>query len=66
MMNQFHWSQDKALRRWIRESRLDGFGKLIASVDKADAEKQAVVAQLKTSAMAAMANLTRLMAAQAG
>lgn len=64
MMNQFQWSQDKALRQWIRESRLDGFGKLIASVDKADVEKQAIVAGLKTSAMAAMANITHLMAAQ--
>ena len=64
MMNQFQWSQDKALRQWIRESRLDGFGKLIASADKADAEKQAILADLKATAMAAMANMTRLMAAQ--
>ena len=31
MMNQFAWSQDKALRTWIHNSRLDGFGKIIAS-----------------------------------
>ena len=65
MMNQFTWSQDKALRQWIRESRLDGFGKLIANVDKADVEKQAILASMKTNAMAAMANITHLMAAQA-
>ncbi len=64
MMNQFQWSQDKALRQWIRDSRLDGFGKLIANADKTDAQKQAVVAGLRTSAMAAMANITHLMAAQ--
>ena len=29
MWNQFQWGQDKALRQWIRDSRLDGFGKLM-------------------------------------
>lgn len=65
MMNQFQWSQDKALRQWIRESRLDGFGKLMSNVDKADTEKQAILISLRTNAMAAMANITHLMAAQA-
>ena len=27
MCNQFQWGQDKALRQWIRDSRLDGFGR---------------------------------------
>jgi len=62
MTNQFHWGQDKALREWIRASRLDGFGKLIASVDKQDTEKQAVIARVKEQAAAAMANLPKLMA----
>jgi len=61
MMNQFNWSQDKALRTWIRDSRLDGFGKLIAGIDRADEEKQAVLQRLKTNAFAAMANMPRLM-----
>jgi len=61
MMNQFIWSQDKALRTWIRDSRLDGFGKLIAGIDRADKEKQAVLQRFKTNAFAAMANMPRLM-----
>jgi hypothetical protein len=61
MMNQYHWSQDKALRQWIRNSRLDGFGKMIADLDKADAAKMEVMGRLRTSAMAAIANMPRLM-----
>ena len=62
MMNQFHWSQDKVLRAWIRESRLDGFGKLIASADPSDEAKQAILLRLKEGAMAAMGNMKQLMA----
>jgi NAD(P)-binding Rossmann-like domain len=63
MLNQLNWSQDKALRDWIRASRLDGFGKLMASADKNDAAKQATIARLKENAMAAAGNLQRLIAA---
>ena len=61
MMNQYHWSQDKDLRQWIRNSRLDGFGKMIADLDKADAAKMEVMGRLRTNAMAAIANMPRLM-----
>ena len=30
MRNRYHWGQDQALRRSIRDSRIDGFGKLTA------------------------------------
>ncbi len=63
MMNQFKWGQNKRLRNWIRTSRLDGFGKVIAAVDPDDAEKQAILGKFQTHAMAAMANLQRLAAA---
>lgn len=62
MWNQFQWGQDKELRQWIRESRLDGFGRLMA-VPKEDAEKQAVLARFKDQAAKAMANLPKLLAA---
>ena len=65
MQNQFAWAQDKALREWVRASRLTGFGKLVASVDKQDVAKQAVLARLKEQAAAAMANLPRLIATSA-
>ncbi len=66
MWNQAQWGQDKTLRQWVRDSRLDGFGKLITGVPKDDAEKQAVIAAFREQAMAAMANLPRLIAAAGG
>jgi NAD(P)-binding Rossmann-like domain len=63
MMNQFTWSQDKTLSRWIRNSRLDGFGKVIAAVDPGDTEKIELLTRFRTSAMAAMVNLQKLAAA---
>ena len=63
MANQMRWSQDDALRKWLRASRLDGYGKLIAEVPRDDAERQAVIARLKASMAPAAANMRKLMAA---
>lgn len=62
MMNQFQWSQNKPLRQWMRHSRLDGFGKMVAELDKSDTERQAVMAAIRTHSMAAMSNMANLMA----
>lgn len=66
MANQFHWGQDKELRQWVRASRLDGFGKLMSGIAPQDTEKQDIMARFREQAVAAMANLPRLMAADAG
>jgi hypothetical protein len=63
MWNQFQWGQDKTLRQWIRESRLDGFGKLMVGINPHDTEKLAIIARLKEQAGAAMANIRKLVAA---
>ena len=63
MRNQLHWGQDKALRQWIRDSRLDGFGKLIAGIAADDTGRRETLARMRTQAMAAAANLPRLMTA---
>jgi len=63
MWNQFQWGQDKALRQWMRQSRLDGFGKLMASAARDDQHKQAIIARLKDHAAAAIGNLQKLAAA---
>lgn len=65
MMNQFHWSQDKVLREWIRASRLDGFSKLIAGADRDDPAQQSVLARLKEAGGPAMANAQKLVTQQA-
>ena len=61
MANQAQWSQDKQLRQWVRNSRLDGFGKMVSEVDPTDTAKLALLARLRQSAMAAMVNLPNLM-----
>ena len=62
LANQMRWSQDKALRNWMRESRLDGFGKMASSVDPGDTEKMAILGELRQQSMAALANMKHLMA----
>lgn len=62
MMNQFAWSQDKVLSRWIRDSRLDGFGKVVAAVKPEDTEKVELLTRFRSTAMAAMVNLQKLAA----
>ena len=47
MMNQYVWSQDKALRDWIAGNRLDGFTQLFASADTP--ERKAMVKRLRAA-----------------
>jgi hypothetical protein len=61
MSNQMIWGQDKALRSWMRETRLDGFGKLTTSISPDDAEKMAVLGAIRQYGMAAMGNVRTLM-----
>ncbi len=61
--NQLSLAQDKGLRAWMLESRLDGFGKLAKSVGPADTQLTAILAELRPQSMAAFANGQRLMAA---
>lgn len=63
MMNQMAWGQDPKLREWIRESRLDGFGKVIAAISPEDSAKVAVLKKFRQFAMPAAANLTKLIPA---
>lgn len=65
MQNQFLWGQDKSLRAWMRDTRLDGFGKLMAGVDKQDAKKQEIILSLREQSVAAMSNLPQLIASGA-
>jgi len=62
MQNQFTWSQDKALRKWIMENRLDGFGKIVRNADKENPKQMAILQRLKNSALPAMMNLQKFIA----
>ena len=57
MLNQFSWSQDKTLRQWIRNNRLDGFSKLISNVDKDDSEKMQILSRIQGNAVPAITKL---------
>ena len=62
MRNQYIWSQDKSLQKWLYCSRLDGFSKLVADIAKDDIEKQAILMRLRSNMPKAMENLMRLIA----
>lgn len=61
MMNQYHWSKDKALRRWLVGNRLDGFSRMVASISEDDIEKIELLQRLKSASKPAMANLQQLL-----
>jgi hypothetical protein len=63
--NQLRWNQDKALREWMRGTRLDGFGSLTSQVDRSDGARMAVLGQLRELMGPAMANAQKLLAAAA-
>lgn len=63
LMNQGAWFGDERLGAWIRRSRLDGFGKIVAAVDRNDAAKVALLQQMRQLAPQAVQNLMRLAAA---
>jgi len=63
IMNQGAWFGDERLGTWIRQSRLDGFGKIAASVDREDAARVAVLQQMRQTGPLAVANLMRLASA---
>jgi len=60
MANQRKQSQDRELRAWMRDARLDGFTGLMAAVDATDTEKLALVARIRKAAPDAFANLARI------
>lgn len=62
MMNQFVWSQDKDLRRWISNNRLDGYSRMVQSIDKGDAEKQEILGRLRAASMGAIGKLQQYIA----
>jgi hypothetical protein len=64
MMNQAEWSQHAELRAWMRQCRLDGFGRLMAEADRNDPAVRATLDAYRQSAMGAMANIEKLMAAR--
>jgi hypothetical protein len=63
IMNQGAWFADERLGAWIRRSRLDGFGKIAAAIDRSDTARVAVLQEMRQTGPAAVQNLMRLAAA---
>jgi len=61
MQNQFTWSQDKTLGKWILNNRLDGFGQVVKNVDRSNEKNVAILNKFKNNALPAMMNLQKLM-----
>ncbi len=62
MMNQFNWSQEKELRYWLRNNRLDGFSQLVSQVAKeGDEKKLAILKKMKSNMMPAVIKIQQLM-----
>lgn len=61
MMNQYNWNQNKELRAWLRNNRLDGFSAMVARVSEEDEVKQSILRRIRTNAMPAMMKLNEFM-----
>jgi len=57
MTNQFVWGQHKKLKTWLNQNRLNGFGNLIARLDKNDIAKMEVLSRIRKNSMPAMMKL---------
>ncbi len=62
MMNQYTWSQEKDLREWMLNNRLDGYSQMVANVDPEDTEKVAILKSMRTNAMPAVMKLQNYLA----
>ena len=63
LMNQYQWSQDPELGKWIAANRLDGVSSLLRQISRDDEEKWAVMARLRQAVPLAAAKLHEYMAA---
>ncbi len=62
MINQYNWSQDKPLRRWFRQNRLDGFAKLLGDMDRHDQAKTDIMRRIQKNLLPAVAKLQQFSA----
>ena len=62
MMNQFNWSQEKDLRKWLRENRLDGYSELVSGIQEHETEKLAIMNRLRENSVPSVMKLQGYMA----
>ncbi len=64
LANRYVWGRDKGIARWLVDSRLDGFSKMMDDVQEHEAEKIAVMERLRAAIVPAVGKLKTLLAAQ--
>ncbi len=62
MMNQYMWSRDPKVREWLRQSRLDGFSRVMSEIAPDDTSRLGLIERLRASMPHAIANAQILMA----
>lgn len=62
MMNQYTWSQEKDLRDWMLNNRLDGYSQLVAGVGEDEVEKIAILKRLRKNAVPSVMKLQQFIA----
>lgn len=62
MMNQYTWSQEKDLRKWLLENRLDGYSQLVAGIGETESEKLAIMKRLRDFAVPSVMKLQQYVA----
>lgn len=65
MMNQYTWSQEKDLRAWLRDNRLDGYSQLVSGIGEDETEKLAIMQRLRQNAIPSAMKLQQYMAEMA-
>lgn len=61
MMNQYTWSQEKDLRQWLVENRLDGYSQLARGIQDDEVEKKAIMKRLRDNAVPSVVKLQQFM-----
>ena len=59
MVNQYVWSQDANIGKWLLQNRLDAVSQMIRNVADTDTEKLTIVSKMHGNAVPAMANLQK-------
>lgn len=62
MMNQYNWSQEKDLRQWLLDNRLDGYSQLVAGIEEGETDKIAIMKRLRDFAVPSVMKLQQYVA----
>ncbi|MEM9822128.1 MAG: DUF2855 family protein [Bacteroidota bacterium] len=57
MTNQFNWSKDKKLSKWMKSNRLNGFGNVISEIDRTEEKNAKILKKMRRYSSAALVKL---------